>query len=272
MEWLQVNYDVIWTSVWSRSIICIEAGANGTQNLDEPSWGGVFDRNVRDSGAIMVAAGTPNGLVAEWFTNYGSRMDVHAWGSSIVTTGGGDLYDGGTLQTRYTSTFGGTSGASPMVAGSALCLGGIARAAAIPFTPIQIRTVLHDTGTPHQGASYIGPRPNLEAAAATIISTAAVASPDRNVVSWAIQSAPNPFTESTQLHFDVPVTETVRVNVFDVGGRRIRELMDATVGPGSQALAWDGRNDAGVPLRSGVYFLRIDAPGMEQSIKIHKIR
>ena len=71
MEWLQVNYDVIWTGCWARGIVCMEAGANGSQNLDDASWGGVFDRNVRDSGAIMVAAGTPTGLVAEYFTNYG---------------------------------------------------------------------------------------------------------------------------------------------------------------------------------------------------------
>ena len=78
MEWLQVNYDVIWTGVYARGIVCIETVANGSQNLDDPSWNRIFDRTYRDSGAIMVAAGTPTGLVYEWFTNYGSRMDVHA--------------------------------------------------------------------------------------------------------------------------------------------------------------------------------------------------
>jgi len=171
MEWLQVNYDVIWTSSWSRNVICVEAGANGSQDLDDPSWDGVFDRNVRDSGAIMVGAGTPTGRVAESFTNYGSRMDVHAWGSQIVTTGYGDLYDGGTLQTCYTSGFGGTSGASPMVVGSALCLQGIARVSAgYPFTPELIRSILNETGIPHLDPSKeIGPRPDLAAAAAEVL-------------------------------------------------------------------------------------------------------
>ncbi|MDM7913980.1 MAG: hypothetical protein QUU85_01755, partial [Candidatus Eisenbacteria bacterium] len=125
MEYLQVNYDVIWTSVWARGVVCVEAGANGSQNLDDASWGGLFDRNVRDSGAIMVGAGTPNGLDAEWFTNYGTRMDVQGWGSSIVSTGYGDLYSGGGYETEYTAAFSGTSGASPMVVGSTLCLQGI---------------------------------------------------------------------------------------------------------------------------------------------------
>ncbi len=171
MEWLQSNYDAIWTSCWSLGVVCVEAGANGGQDLDDPTWGGVFDRNVRDSGAIMVAAGTPTGLIAEYFTNYGSRMDVHAWGSQIVTTGYGDLYSGGTQETMYTSTFGGTSGASPMVVGSGLCIQGIAKAyLGYPFTPEDLRAILHDTGTPHLDPSKeIGPRPDLAAAADQVL-------------------------------------------------------------------------------------------------------
>lgn len=272
MEWLQANYDVIWTSVWARGVICIEAGANGSQNLDDASWGGVFDRNVRDSGAIMVAAGTPSGLVAESYSNYGSRMDVHAWGSSIVTTGYGDLYNGGTLQTRYTATFSGTSGASPMVAGSALCLSGIARAAGVTLTPVQIRTVLHDTGTPYQGTRYIGPRPNLSAAAARVIQTAAVTpAPAPVAAGWAIECAPNPFTESVALRVDVPGAGAMRIAVFDAVGRRVRTLGDAGWG-GSRVLAWDGRGEGRVPLASGTYFLRIEAPGFERSLKVQKVR
>lgn len=165
MEWVQVNYDVIWTSSWSLDVVCVEAGANGSQNLDAASWGGVFDRNVRDSGAIMVGAGTPTGRVAEWFTNYGSRMDAHAWGSQIVTTGYGDLYDEGPDETEYTADFGGTSGASPMVVGASLCLQGISRDEnGSAMTPPVLRQLLTDTGIANLGGNYIGPRPDLGAA------------------------------------------------------------------------------------------------------------
>jgi serine protease len=171
MEWLQVNYDVIWTSAWGQGVVCVEAGANGSQDLDDPSWMGVFDRNVRDSGAIMVGAGTPTGRVAEYFTNYGTRMDVHAWGSSIYTTGYGDLYDGGTLQTKYTTGFGGTSGASPMIVGASLCLQGIAKTyLGAPMTPEVLRDLLNSTGIAHLDPSKeIGPRPDLDAAAQVIL-------------------------------------------------------------------------------------------------------
>jgi hypothetical protein len=274
MEYLQVNYDVIWTGVWARDVVCIEAGANGGQNLDDPSWGGIFDRSVRDSGAIMVAAGTPSGLVAESFTNYGSRMDVHAWGSSIVTTGYGDLYNGGTLQTRYTAGFNGTSGASPMVAGSALCLEGIARAAfGSPLKPVQVRSALHDTGTPQQGARLIGPRPNLGAAAARILETAAAPEAAAAIAGpGAIALAPNPFTAAVRLAFTPPAGETARVVVYDVAGRMVRVLAPAGIGGERQELVWDGSDARGAELGRGVYFLAIEAPGFERTIKVQKAR
>ncbi|MEM7453480.1 MAG: S8 family serine peptidase, partial [Planctomycetota bacterium] len=170
MEFLQVNYDVIWTSSFSLDVICVEAGANGSQNLDDPAFGDLFDRSFRDSGAIMVGAGTPSGRVAEWFTNYGSRMDVHAWGSQIVTLSYGDLQGGAQTQ-QYTGTFGGTSGASPMVVGAVCCLQGIYRdrTGGDVLLPQEMRTLLNSTGVPHlDGNQEIGPRPDIAAAIAEL--------------------------------------------------------------------------------------------------------
>lgn len=179
MEYVQVNYDVIWTSSWSLDVVCVEAGANGSQDLDSPVWNGLFDREVRDSGAIMVGAGTPTGRVAESFTNYGSRMDAHAWGSSIVTTGYGSLFSGGSPQREYASDFGGTSGASPMVVGSGLCLQGIARAQiGGPLTPPELRALINTTGIPHLGSRLIGPRPDLGSAVVELLASACPADID----------------------------------------------------------------------------------------------
>ena len=162
MEYLQANFDAIWTSSFALDVICVEAGANGGQDLDSAPFNGVFDRNVRDSGAILVAAGRPTTLIAESFTNYGSRMDAHGWGSSIVTTGYGDL-QGGPVTEHYTASFSGTSGASPMVVGAALCLQGIHKAATGEIIlPLDMRQLLADTGTPHNDpVKEIGPRPDI---------------------------------------------------------------------------------------------------------------
>lgn len=260
MEWLQVNYDVIWTSCWALDIVCVEAGANGSQNLDAAFWGGIFDRDVRDSGAILVGAGTPTGRVAEWFTNYGSRIDVHAWGSQIVTTGYGDLYNGGSQSSWYTSAFGGTSGASPMITGSALCLQGIAKATlGAPLTPIELRSLLTSTGIPHlDPAKQIGPRPDLAAAADGLVDPAGVEAAPQNGGSGLLVQTP--FTGAAEIRLRRPLAENGRLEINDVHGRLVRAL---PVSPAEAAagLIWDGRDLRGAEVGSGVYWLRLTAGG-----------
>jgi serine protease len=277
MEWLQVNYDVIWTSCWSLGIVCVEAGANGSQDLDDPTWGGVFDRNVRDSGAIMVAAGTPNGRVAEWFTNYGSRMDAHAWGSTIVTTGYGDLYNGGTPQSWYTAGFSGTSGASPMVTGTALCLQGIADAnLSYRLDPIELRALITATGVPHLDPSKeIGPRPDLAAAAEQVLSFSGMREPQVSSLLPAtrqLSGAPNPFRAGTDIRFTLPAPDQTRLVILDASGRVVRTLVDGATLAGEQRLGWDGRDDAGADAGSGVFLLHLTSGGSEFTGRLERIR
>lgn len=70
-------------------------------------------------------------------------------------------------------------------------------------------------------------------------------------------AAPNPFHGSTEILFTVPRAGPVRATVHDPAGRLVRTLPVATMYPGVGRLAWDGRDDAGVLVGSGVYFCRI---------------
>ena len=273
MEWLQVNFDVIWTGCWSLDVVCIEAGANGSQNLDTADWNGVFDRDVRDSGAIMVGAGTPVGRVAEWFTNWGSRMDVHAWGSEIVTTGYGDLYNGGSETSWYTSQFGGTSGASPMITGSALCLQGVARAnLGGTLTPAALRQLLHDTGIPHLDPTQeIGPRPDLGAAVEQLLGTTAAAEPTVGS-GLTLTSTRSPFDSETEIRFRQARQTDARLIIYDVAGRRVRSIELPTAAAGARRVQWDGRNAAGNEVGSGVYLFRLEAGSETVSGRMVKVR
>jgi serine protease len=163
MESWQDNFDAIQTAV-ANGRICIEAAGNGEQNLDDPVYQGLFNRQVRDSGAILVGAGTPTGLDAEWFTNYGSRVDLNGWGESVVTCGYGDLQGGPETQ-WYTGYFSGTSSASPIICGSVASLQGMCKAQwGMPLNGPLAARILSQTGTPWVGPKRIGPRPNLVAA------------------------------------------------------------------------------------------------------------
>ncbi|HYH45008.1 MAG TPA: S8 family peptidase, partial [Thermoanaerobaculia bacterium] len=108
----------------SQGIVVVEAGANGSVDLDEfQDLDGKQilnrgSRDFRDSGAILVGAASaaaPHERLG--FSNFGSRVDCFAWGESIDTCGDG--WQGRDPQ-AYTSFFGGTSGASPIVTGAAL--------------------------------------------------------------------------------------------------------------------------------------------------------
>lgn len=73
---------------------------------------------------------------------------------------------------------------------------------------------------------------------------------------------PNPFNPRLRVPFDVPASGAdLRIEVYDVNGRRIRVLIDAPVTPGRHAVVWDGTSDAGERVASGVYFVRLRADG-----------
>jgi len=167
----------------AHGIIVVEAAGNGNADLD--AWvdpGGLqrlnrFDADFRDSGAIMTgscASALPHnryvGCGVGCGSNYGSRIDCFAWGENITSAGYGDLDPGTGDDTSYTSTFGGTSGASPVITGAALIVQGMYQAtppAGGRLSPSQMRALLSDpaTGTP-QGpdvAGLIGIMPDLRA-------------------------------------------------------------------------------------------------------------
>ncbi|MEE2659407.1 MAG: M4 family metallopeptidase [Candidatus Latescibacterota bacterium] len=73
------------------------------------------------------------------------------------------------------------------------------------------------------------------------------------------QNYPNPFNSSTTIHYQVPVATAVRIEVFDVLGRRVRELVnDAEHAAGAHTVMWDGWDDVGRSVASGVYVCRME--------------
>ncbi|MBN1261350.1 MAG: DUF11 domain-containing protein, partial [Anaerolineae bacterium] len=188
MEYWQANFDAIQTAA-AQGIIVVEAAGNGAMNFDNPFYGGAFDRNQRDAGAILVGAGMSGkygyepARGAECWTNYGSAVDVQGWGDAIWTLGYGDGWNegmaGGSASDEdqwYTQWFGGTSGASPIVVGAITSIQGMRKAAGLPvLTPLQVRTLLRHTGTPQaRDHKTIGRLPDLQAAAAGLFHTVVV--------------------------------------------------------------------------------------------------
>jgi hypothetical protein len=70
-------------------------------------------------------------------------------------------------------------------------------------------------------------------------------------------AAPNPFSASTTLRFTLARGESYSVAVYDLAGRRVRELAAGRGEAGEQAVTWDGRIDAGERAAPGIYLVRL---------------
>lgn len=70
---------------------------------------------------------------------------------------------------------------------------------------------------------------------------------------------PNPFNPSTQISFRLTKEADVSVAVYDARGRRVRVLHRGTLAADAHVMRWDGTDDVGAPVGSGVYLVRIAA-------------
>jgi len=73
-------------------------------------------------------------------------------------------------------------------------------------------------------------------------------------------ATPNPFNPSTTIRYELASSTRVQLDVYDAAGRRVRELVGGWMGSaGAHTVAWDGRDDRGAVLPSGVYIVRLNA-------------
>ncbi len=83
---------------------------------------------------------------------------------------------------------------------------------------------------------------------------------------------PNPFNPSTTLVFGLPDAQDVRITVYDVNGRRVRELLNDRLDAGFGTARWDGRDASGQSVAAGVYFSRMQAAGKVMSKKMVMVK
>jgi hypothetical protein len=176
-DWFPDQFDIM-RAATAKGLIVVQCAGNGDkslqgQNLDDPVLDEARNREFPGleklfpnpyktgnptSGAIFVGAGQPAGFQNmtgqarfQW-SNYGSRLDVQAWGGMIVTSSTADnsamhfpiLYSGGP-NASYTSGFGGTSGAGAMIAGVIASTQGAVKAKGLePLTADDFRALFND--------------------------------------------------------------------------------------------------------------------------------
>jgi hypothetical protein len=82
------------------------------------------------------------------------------------------------------------------------------------------------------------------------------------------QNYPNPFNPSTVIAFELPTPGHINLSIYNVLGQRVRTLIDSRYPPGTHETTWDGRDDSGQPVSSGVYLYRLEATGLTATKKM----
>ena len=82
------------------------------------------------------------------------------------------------------------------------------------------------------------------------------------------QNYPNPFNPQTAIQYELPSECLVKVEIFNVMGHRIRKIGSKIQGPGQAQMLWDGRDEKGELMGTGVYFYRIMAFAIKNNANI----
>jgi len=79
-----------------------------------------------------------------------------------------------------------------------------------------------------------------------------------------VGNAPNPFNPATEILFVLERESNVRLSVYDMAGRRVRELVSGVFSDGEHKVRWDGTDAAGQALASGTYYARLSSASQHQ--------
>ena len=123
----------------------------------------------------------------------------------------------------------------------------------------------------HDGWFFKGGGPNTEFRAPQPGATAV----DENVTNAeapVLAAHPNPFHPRTTLRFEVPRPGHVRLSIFDVAGRLVRTLVNESRPAGRHSVSWEGRDESGRSVPSGVYLYRMEAGNFVATQRMVRLR
>ncbi|HEX7078063.1 MAG TPA: FlgD immunoglobulin-like domain containing protein [Candidatus Eisenbacteria bacterium] len=157
----------------------------------------------------------------------------------------------------------------------AAATGGAAAAAGVP--PIRLAVSLEPSGGSTTGSSLSIAAVGAAAWSAAVAPTETTR-PTADVPATAVSAAavyparPNPFASETELSFALPAPARVSLRIYDVAGRLVRTLVDGAGTAGVHRVPWDGRNESGASVGSGIYFVRFSSGGITRSDRLLKLR
>jgi hypothetical protein len=85
------------------------------------------------------------------------------------------------------------------------------------------------------------------------------------------QNYPNPFNPTTTIQFDVPMSSDISIIIYNILGQQVKELVHDRLEAGRYSVVWDGRNQSGVSVSSGMYFVHMRVAGGQPFVATKKL-
>jgi hypothetical protein len=82
------------------------------------------------------------------------------------------------------------------------------------------------------------------------------------------QNYPNPFNPVTTIHYELPRSSEVRLVIYNLLGQEVRTLLNSPIEAGRHQVVWNGTNDSGVTVASGIYIYRFEAGKYSKVMKM----
>jgi len=86
------------------------------------------------------------------------------------------------------------------------------------------------------------------------------------------QNYPNPFNSSTIISYEIVEEANATLKIYDILGREVRKLVNSSQKPGHYKINWDGRNNQGKEVASGIYFYELKAGNYKATRKLVLIK
>ncbi|UCF62723.1 MAG: T9SS type A sorting domain-containing protein, partial [bacterium] len=82
------------------------------------------------------------------------------------------------------------------------------------------------------------------------------------------QNYPNPFNPTTSINYELPQNTRVQIVIYNLLGQRVKTLLNSYIKAGRHYVDWDGRNDQGYQLSSGIYIYRFESKEYSKTLKM----
>lgn len=93
----------------------------------------------------------------------------------------------------------------------------------------------------------------------------AISTPRKFILS---QNYPNPFNSSTLFLIDLPLNSDLNFTLYDILGHAVKRLYSGELGAGSHTFGWDGKNNHGIYVASGIYYATVTTSYFRKTVKL----